>query len=256
MLPKTVRKIYFSILRSGPVGLKIAEAISWCFYWMVKILRLPPPDDLSCLVLISHKYKFIYIGVPKVATRSFLNLMTEEHVELFETEWHERKRAHYEAKAQYPDYYTFSFVRNPWSRIVSCYNSKIGSNIIGFRARILSFYKGLEGGMEFTDFVHWLGSDEGRDEIADRHWMSQYHFLTGEDGQDLCDFIGRYESLHEDWAKVREILGVPEMDLPHKGWISAERSNYTDYRTYYDDETRAIIAERYARDIEMLGYEF
>jgi len=70
------------------------------------------------------------------------------------------------------------------------------------------------------------------------------------DGAVIVDFIGRYETLATDLAYVGDRLGLP-LALPH-----LNRSAHAHYRDYYTDETRAIVAARFARDIERFGYTF
>lgn len=62
----------------------------------------------------------------------------------------------------------------------------------------------------------------------------------------------RYEALDEQFEALARRLGLP-------AGLKLARVNVTvhdDYRSYYDDEARAIVQRLYARDIERFGYAF
>lgn len=270
MLPKPVRAVFYWLLRSGPIGRFVTDIIAWVMYGGVKIFNLPPKQDIAGLTVISHKHQFIFLGIPKVASRSFFNYLVKKHGRDLEIEWYEKRDVFFDLAKQYPDYYKFTFVRNPWSRIVSCYKSKIGEAVIGKRARIHSFYKNLSPNMSFSDFCHWLQTEEGSDEMADRHWISQHCFLINEKDEMICDFVGKYENLDQDWRLVCDKVGLVYEPLAQKGFISAIGENKNpelieneenqvqknDYRQYFDEKTKKIIAERYIKDCEMFEYDF
>ena len=130
--------------------------------------------------------------------------------------------------------FKFAFVRNPWDRLVSRY---------AFLLRNADHPRhGLVSGMkDFSDYVAW--------EIG-RGKMFQHTYVTDSRGELLMDFIGYYERLPEDFAKVCARLGV-RAELPR-----ANTSAHRDYRSYYTPATRDLVAGYFQRDIELFGYTF
>lgn len=137
-------------------------------------------------------------------------------------------------------YFKFAFVRNPWDRLVSWYHMCAQASAPNAFARHIQ-----QNARTFDEFVTRTTTG-----IAERTTWNQLDYVTDDDGNVIVDFIGRYERLHEDSRQVGERLGLAA-DLPH-----ANRSAHAHYREYYTDETRDIVARRFARDIHHFGYEF
>jgi len=150
--------------------------------------------------------------------------------------------------------FKFSFVRNPWARILSEYR-----------------YRNYFQHRSFRDFVLNKLPEPGWDDKY-RHVMPQYDMLHDNNGKLLVDFVGRFESLQEDFDKVCEHLGIEESQLPHRNrsdkksrdlkrktrnWLFANGENQLrSLADFYDDETREAVAEYYRKDIEAFGYGF
>ena len=80
----------------------------------------------------------------------------------------------------------------------------------------------------------------------------QYDYLIDLDGNVIVDFIGRYEQLEDDFNEACRRIGIRPPKLPHK----RRARDRLDYREYYTEETAELIAQRFKKDIEMLGYSF
>jgi chondroitin 4-sulfotransferase 11 len=141
---------------------------------------------------------------------------------------------------QWRDYYKFAFVRNPWDRLVSWYHMCMQAPEPNAFARHIK-----DNAPTFEAFLTTTTTG-----IAQRTTYNQLDYVADGNGELIVDFVGRYERLRDDFAIVRARLGLAH-DLPH-----INRSAHADYREYYSDATREIVARRFARDIGYFGYAF
>ena len=137
-----------------------------------------------------------------------------------------------------PDYFCFTFVRNPWSRLVS-----------EFIYRRNRYGSKQHADVDFARMVR-------TGYIFDKKFMRDHHESYLPNGQlryinENMDFVGKVENLQEDFEKVTNKLGLKKVILPR-----INKRYYKPYWEYYDDETRELIAKRFKRDIETFNYEF
>ena len=158
-------------------------------------------------------------------------------------------------------YFKFCFVRNPWDRCVSQYFFRRQRGYQGAYYGKKWKFKAYRG----TTFREFIINKSDKFKVAPTFkspalnkaytlndpFVAQVEWISNESGEVLMDFVGRFESLQEDFNTVCDRVGIPHQKLPHKN-----RTHHKGYAEYYDDETRQIVAEKYAKDIEHFGYEF
>ena len=105
------------------------------------------------------------------------------------------------------------------------------------------------------DFSWFVNDFVAADKIKDVfHTHPQYEFIYNPEGRLLVDFVGKFENMQEDFDKLCDHFGVPHTPVPHKN--KTQYRNVRHYAQYYDDKTREIVADKYAKDIQLFGYKF
>ena len=235
-------------------------------------------------MIISKKHNFIYIGIYKTATTSiqkhlagrinpirkpkmgtrFVPNIDDPIVDkdliggVNETQ-EERHRDILAAKKLYLEdeteenwdkLYIFSFVRNPFDLVLSHFNYKrkvIRKMLEKFPDKKLTTEQELFLSLDFSDWVKEFGSIN----FMPNDHADQYSVLSDNDDKLLVDDIGRFENLHEHFNYFMTKVGLPQGTLPHNN--STEHEHYS---SYYDDKSKAIIAKKFARDIDFFKYSF
>ena len=125
-------------------------------------------------------------------------------------------------------YFKFSFSRNPYDKLVSQYH-----------------FNRHKFGLKNSTFKEYVKTwNEGKK-------ISTHPQLHLDYIDEKLDFIGRFENFQQDFNTICDKIGIPHQQLPHKN-----KSKHKHYTEYYDDETKEIVAEKYAKDIEYFGYKF
>ena len=143
------------------------------------------------------------------------------------------------------NYFVFTFVRNPLSRVYSCYKNKVKNPKRADKKDIhcnSEFYYD----MDFAAFVDTIVKLP--DDILDRHLRSQSWFLCDDQGL-LPDFIGKLENFNADWDIVSDRYGLPKPIHWNKTGTSGK---ITDICTRASLEK---LIQRYADDIRLFGYQ-
>ena len=81
--------------------------------------------------------------------------------------------------------------------------------------------------------------------------MRQKSFLVDKSGKFRVDFIGRFENLQKDFQTICAKLKIEKQELPHR-----QKTNHLSYQKYYDEETKQLVADIWAEDIEAFNYSF
>lgn len=197
--------------------------------------------DLRAEKIISHRYRFMWMCVPKVASRSMIRALLQADPEAVLL----REKTVSEIFSIYPEareFYRFAFVRDPCDRARSLYADKIAGHCARDRFVGQQFH-GLRKEMAFADYCEWLDSPFGSDIFAERHWLSQHKQILV--GGKLPDYIGSYDNLEANWRWVLAHLGVPYVGLPHLNKQTTEAGPV-------DDASAAILRRRYSCDFGLV----
>lgn len=139
--------------------------------------------------------------------------------------------------------FTFSIVRNPWDRAVSFYQYRINRNKV---------IKSGHSLMSFKEHILMLKKyyDEYRS-YNSRLTYPCYEFIS-DNNNIIVNKVIRFENREEELKEISNKIGFDVLATVHYEKILGKNN----YNEYYDSETREIIKEIYAKDIEVFGYSF
>lgn len=141
----------------------------------------------------------------------------------------------YLGEAQFTGYFKFAFVRNPFDRFVSYCAFVTREND--------SFTNNPQLVME-----HLLFRAPPENHIL---FQPQYTVVADSDGHLLADAIGRVETMQQDYDRFCAHIGIPGCRLQQVNGTA-----HGHYRQYYTPRLAEAVAQRYARDLALFGYEF
>lgn len=129
--------------------------------------------------------KFVFIHINKTGGMSIENALGLKKQHLTALEYKNRLGIRHWNKS-----FKFSIVRNPWDKVVSQYFHRIKTNQTGLGVNPIDFKKWVK----FT-----YGEQNPKYFDDPKYFMPQINWLTNENGELLCDFIGRFENLENDF---------------------------------------------------------
>jgi len=147
---------------------------------------------------------------------------------------------------------TFSVARNPWDRCLSAYRFSKRPEIADGKTPSLNIdvRRELQHFETFDSFLYdWL---RGKDVNAlDYVFQEQSFFMCNSENEMELEFIGKVERIHEVETWLSDTTG---RDI--KIGALNKSGNAIDYRSHYNADTRKLVKQIYARDINNFGYEF
>ncbi len=213
-------------------------------------------------MIISHRYKFVFIKTRKTASTSIELALGQllDSKDDFATQTGRYKKVQDELKIPYREkskrlqhagwdweevseliseqqwnnYFKFAIERNPWDKVVSLYY----------------FFKGRnkKPSWEITDFNQYIEDTE--------YWKRGYNWsLYADEDKPVLDYIGTYENLSKDLEIIEDKLKIKLIDkLPKANSDFRENKDYR--KMYTSDWYIDKISDFYKKEINYFNYRF
>jgi hypothetical protein len=193
---------------------------------------------------ITGEYNISYLHIPKTAGTSILSWLIDNKGDSKHVAWETHPKLS-EVRLVNPNNFSFTVVRNPWDRMVSSYHYMKNISL-----KEGSSWLKLNNITEenFPTFDTWV-NNISQYATPDTYWFGP-HTSQVEWIDCNIDLILRYENLSTDFEWLQRTFNT-SASLPH-----IYNSGRTNYRDYYTDETRQIVAQLNAEDIDTWKYQY
>jgi len=199
-------------------------------------------------MIVDNHHKYVFVSIPKTGSISIQFSLGYGHDIPEPNDYHMSLQQILDTNKHAIDFFKFSFVRNPWARILSLYKDFTINRIYQYSAKV-KHEKPLFG--EFKDFTDFCLNIHTSPWMQDVFLRSQVDFLSY-NNQINMSYIGRFENFIQDFHIICNKIGISPPLLK----MNVGKYDNSDYRTYYNDDSKEAIRKLYQRDIEEFKYEF
>jgi hypothetical protein len=234
-----------------------------------KIESIKPKDDFFNHTYVSLRNRYVYTAVGKAA-----NSTVKHHIYKLEYEGtrfkiksvHDRQSSPLLSPFQLPDdileevfttpkYCRFSMVRNPYTRLLSCYLDRILPALSApYRQLLNAMGKPHGTPISFAEFIETVCKQKPF--VQNNHWRLQTHEICA--ATKNYDYIGKQENFAADmttvWKHIAPDLAVPDFKGENKSPSITSARKFL--QTYYSPELINLVSEAYREDFETFGYDF
>jgi Sulfotransferase family len=203
-------------------------------------------------VSLSGTHNITFVQIPKNAGTSIGSWLKENRGTSSYQEWYNHPT---HSRIYSPDNFSFTVIRNPWDRMVSMYffikNWTSPDPSVTNSDEIRQFIYKINNFNQFPSFEVWLKNIKN---FKLPHWIQwrpidpQLSWLNVP-----VNHVIRYENLKQDFQKIQEMFNV-YTELPEL--LVTKGITRTDYKDYYNSETKQIVLDYFKEDIEKWQYEF
>jgi len=194
-------------------------------------------------LIISDQPKFIFVAVPKTGTGSVEEALQEFSSPNQEQAFNKHVTCRQLIKRlpaeQWECAFKFAFVRNPYDWMYSWYRYRQRDELSDPNHK---FHDRYTGNTSFNEFVQTFHTKE--------IMLEQSNFVSGPDGKLVMDFVGRYETMQQDFDQVCDRLGITRRNLP---WVNASKPASSE-REPLDRASLDILNKYFNPDFKLFGY--
>jgi hypothetical protein len=217
------------------------------------------PEITDSRVWISENPRFIYFRIPKAANSTIMATLfyaqfgkTANHkrLELFKRQTRRiRTFTQTEVDLLHLTYFTFSVVRNPYTRIASCYLEKMKRDS-SERKKVATSINRAGPDIAIEDFVDYLSCPDGL--YADAHWMPQTDLIPI--GAQNLDKLLRFESFTSELPILLTQLYDKSVTIKNHIPMATRGSELAKHVMSRD--LRKKVYDIYKEDFEVLKYKY
>lgn len=235
---------------------------------LFELLKSRNVNWFNSAINISLRNKYVYVEVPKVASSTIkshlnkielatlMNVSVGPHPEILSSPHVKPYQLSADDLSDIlfgDEFFKFTFVRNPYERILSAYLDKIVGNSperkqIDNNRKMANRMKSEE--CSFAEFIDTVKKIP--DNTRDKHWRTQFSLTMKNFVR--YDYIGKIERFNADVTKIQSISGISFQGIkefsPHKTEAKSKMDNY-----YSDKDARDTVLDIYSKDFEVFGYQ-